>query len=472
MDCWPGTPPTPSTRGRAGWLRRVPPWLAVFACIVVVYTACFSRQESDSYYSYATTSAILHDHTLDLSGLDLPHDYRIVPRNGKRLNYFTWSTALFAMPLVIAVDVPHTLGIGPGSAGMPWEGVILSEQIAGSMLAAGAAVLVGLAGGLLLADPRRRFRTGLVVALLFAFATSAWSTASRSLDEHGPSILLLALALYCLMRLERGGPRAFALAAGASLAAAFTVRPSDAIVIALVGIWLLGWHARSLLAYVAGGAAVAVPWFAVTRVEYGAWLQPYFSSNRLEIHPAYADALVGNLVSPARGLLVYTLAVVALAAVGTALALRGRDYSLSTRVLVGLLAGGVVLTWVAVSAFPHWWAGFSYGPRFLTDAGVLLAFLGAAAVDRVLGIRWNAVGVAGRIAVVVLGATVAWSVFVHGEAAVFSEANCWNNHPSVDTHPGRIWDWSHPQFLAGVRSIGYVRLTEFVAGRCYHRHRG
>ena len=40
----------------------------------------------------------------------------------------------------------------------------------------------------------------MLVALAFAFGTSAWSTASRSLWQHGPSMLLLGLALLAQLR--------------------------------------------------------------------------------------------------------------------------------------------------------------------------------------------------------------------------------------------------------------------------------
>ena len=37
-----------------------------------------------------------------------------------------------------------------------------------------------------------------VLALLFAFGTSAWSTASRALWQHGPDMLMLTTGLYLL----------------------------------------------------------------------------------------------------------------------------------------------------------------------------------------------------------------------------------------------------------------------------------
>ena len=63
----------------------------------------------------------------------------------------------------------------------------------------------------------------LLVALIFAFATSAWSTASRSLWQHGASMLMLSFALNWQVRGRRS------TFVGASLAGAYTIRPTKAI---------------------------------------------------------------------------------------------------------------------------------------------------------------------------------------------------------------------------------------------------
>src|SRR5207245_8948117 len=88
---------------------------------------------------------------------------------------------------------------------------------------------------------RSRFRqrawlAGLV-ALVFAFSTSAWSTASRSAWQHGPSMLCLTVGLWALFRSERRA--GVAAVAGAGFAAAYCVRPTNIITLGLVGEWRL-----------------------------------------------------------------------------------------------------------------------------------------------------------------------------------------------------------------------------------------
>src|SRR5262249_33428205 len=133
-------------------------------------------------------------------------DYRVQRRDGKVLTYFPWTASVLAIPPVLALAAARVVGVRPGAEGLGLRGVVLVEELLGSLCAAGAAVLLGLAAGRVVADARRRFWVGGAVAGLFAFATSAWSTVSRALDQHAPSVLLLALALWCASAIAHPHP--------------------------------------------------------------------------------------------------------------------------------------------------------------------------------------------------------------------------------------------------------------------------
>jgi hypothetical protein len=48
-------------------------------------------------------------------------------------------------------------------------------------------------------------------------------------------------------------------------------------------------------------------------------------------------------------------------------------------------------------------------------------------------------------------AAAAFSVFVHAQGALNPATVRWNMLPTnVDIEPSRLWDWSQPQWLAGV----------------------
>src|SRR5262249_49391806 len=195
-----------------------------------------------------------------------------------------------------------------------------------------------------------------IVALIFAFGTSAWSTASRSLWQHGPSMLMLAAALL----IQRRGRR-LALA-GACLAFAYVIRPTNAIPLAAATIWTMGCRRDSARSYLAVVAATIALFGLSSRIVYGSWLPPYYAAGRLGGNPAFFEALARHLVSPGRGLLVFS-PVLVFAGLGVALKIRLRRFTALDASLVAV----VLLHWIAISSFPHWWGGHSYGPRFFSD---------------------------------------------------------------------------------------------------------
>ena len=108
----------------------------------------------------------------------------------------------------------------------------------------------------------------------------------------------------------------------------------------------------------------------------------------------------------------------------------------------------VVAHWVTISFVPHWWGGWTYGPRLFSDMVPFLVVLAVPAVavlaerDRAPVTAWLAVS-----------ALVTASFLINAEGAWTWSSWCWNATPSVDSKPSRVWNWSDPQFLAGARGV-------------------
>ncbi|HEU4639289.1 MAG TPA: hypothetical protein VFS84_10585, partial [Candidatus Binatia bacterium] len=155
-------------------------------------------------------------------------------------------------------------------------------------------------------------------------------------------------------------------------------------------------------------------------------------------------AVAGTLVSPSRGVLVF---VPWLLFVGFLL-IRYRS-QIPSRRLVILSVSVIVLHLILVSTFPIWWAGYSFGPRFLTDVVpwfVLLAIMG---VKGMLTSYEHHSSAFYKGAQVLAGAIIlAVSIFIHARGATAPATAMWNTRPSIDEHPERVWDWRDPQFLA------------------------
>jgi hypothetical protein len=176
--------------------------------------------------------------------------------------------------------------------------------------------------------------------------------------------------------------------------------------------------------------------FAVANlVLYGQLLQPYFRASRLDLSPTVLQALLANLVSPARGIFVF-VPVTVIAALGfRRLARAGKLSSLDIAV-----AATFVAYWIGVSCFPDWTGGWSYGPRFLADAVPLMMWF-VPSILEALGRSRDAVLIGLATLVVV------FSVGIQARGAFVQSTATWNWEPRY-LDPGRVWDWSDPQFLA------------------------
>lgn len=451
--------PTDDARGadRAAF-RRSCSWL--FLLVLAVYGLSPVVTNGDGYLYVPTAASIVHQGNLDLDEFSDAPIVDALDANGRyaghRLNKFPWAVSVFAIPAVIAWDAGHLVGIGPGSLG-----AVQSNEI--GPLAFGTAILVAAASALAIAvlandrlggSTRGRRRRAIAIAIVYAFGTSAWSTSSRGLWQHGPSVLLITIGLIAVGRLhtsnrnDEKGRVAYAVTAGASLAFAVAIRPTGIIPFLLIALWAAFQPRFPRSAFGIGVSAIAIPWFTVTWLSYGQPFQEYTSASRLAIHAAFPEALAANLISPARGLLVFS-PIILLAIPGAVLAFRRRGMP-DPLMWVSLFA--VPAYWLTISAFgENWIGGNSYGPRFFTDALPFLVVLAIPAVDALAS---ASPGVAKRLMVLALTAAALWGAFVHGEGAILRAAQCWNTDPTpIVQDTGRIWSWSDPPFLRGVHRL-------------------
>jgi hypothetical protein len=219
----------------------------------------------------------------------------------------------------------------------------------------------------------------------------------------------------------------------------FIIRPTAAIEIVILSVYVLVIHREWFVRYMLWAAVVAAPWFTYNWVIYNFPVPPYYLPGRIALSDTFSEALIGNLLSPARGLFVYS-PVLILAVAGLMLALRERK----DRPLHLAFAIIIPIHWIVISRFPHWWAGHSYGPRFMADILPFMVYFVAFALHYAGTL--NSTRRAAFMGVVALLSGV--SFFMHAQGALDFSGYAWNADPvSVDEHPERLWDWRDPPFL-------------------------
>lgn len=382
-------------------------------------------------------------------------DEPVVSAGGHYYDWYPIGTPVLATPFVWALKL-----VSPAAA--PWIaklGIHSSDRVTAAFLSGDlltglprvevviSSIFVASTAALLFWIARRFLPVSPAVflALLFAFATSAWSTASRGLWQHSPSMLMLTIALALLV----GARERPALAAWSAIpvACAYVIRPLNSLAVVLVTLYVACYYRRYLIRYLVLAAPVAVVFLSYSYSVYHTWLPSYFTQRPWA--PAgglaqglFADAL-GTLISPSRGLLVFTPMVV-FSFWGMYRAIREGWL----RPLTGWMAALLIAHWLLISLFrPIWWGGHCYGPRYFTDVTPLLTFFLIPVFE-----RWSGKAAWFRqpsaVAFLVL---TGLSFLIHARGAMSGEVWRWNVDPvSVDVRPERVWDWHDPQFLRGL----------------------
>ena len=281
-------------------------------------------------------------------------------------------------------------------------------------------------------------------ALLFGFAATLGSSLMSTLGSALWSFdfeLVFALLGIRELALADSEPRlplrAFRL--GIFLAVAWVCRPSILSLTIPLAVFLLAHGWRMLARFVSGTLLIVVPFLWLCRILTGSYFTSYYAMGRWAQSASLSTwplNLEGILVSPARGLFVFTPCLL-LGVLAIALP------SVRRRPLARLLAAWAALTIAMVATQGNWWGGWSFGPRLLTEAVPGLALLGF--------LGWNSIRATGRrrcrLGVM---ASLGWGIFVHTYMGLFAPAAYyWNDWPNIDERPEfyrRIWRF--PQFFA------------------------
>jgi hypothetical protein len=429
--------------------------VALFSFTYLVFSISPVIDSSDSAYSILVSESILHHHTSHLNSYHFPASvaelrtstppttdpanpltYELGKVNGNIVYCFPNGSSVLSLPFVATLNA-LSFSAATSEGSYDKVGEVMIEKMLSALLMALLICIVFRTALLLL-----NVEASVVIALGFAFGTQVWSTATRSLWSHTWFILLGGAALGVILRAESQDRKIPPIFLATILSWMYFVRPTGAIPILCVTAYLLIYHREAFVAFAITGALwfgafVAYSWFT-----FGEVIPGYYFASRLQFH-GLATALAGVLISPSRGLLVYVPTILFI------FYLIARYWNeLPYRQLVGLSLTIIVLHIISVAGYPNWWGGGSYGPRLTTDLlpwFALLAIVGCAGAKRASSSILSGMEAGAAFALLALSIAInargALSVYAH---------HVWNLEMVIDHHPERAFDWSYPQFAAGL----------------------
>lgn len=283
----------------------------------------------------------------------------------------------------------------------------------------------------------------LIATIGYAVGTGTWSISSQELTQHPAAQLLITIGLW---RLACGGPAASR--AGLAFGLATLTRPLI-LIVALAGALTarrVGGPA-GLLRYLAWGLPALAFLLVYNVVVFGSPAGALYGDPIPWAFPP--PGLFGLLVSPSRGLFVYSpFLLLALLGMASAWHVR-RPVADPATAFVREISLAAVASWVAYSSVTWWWAGWSYGNRYLLDIVPLLSIAVAYAIDR--GV------LEGHVRRIIAGVAIAWAVLLQFAGSLYGytywHGYNWNATPSIDLTPERLWVWSDPQWGSVLRQL-------------------
>ncbi len=383
---------------------RLSPWLVFLAALACYLADGRPHGGVDTVAAPYTAWALVRHGSWDVQRYPNLRQFQpdhIVPQPDGRAMTTRPGAALAAVPVVLPFALWREEPLAP--VNMDHLG-----KLAAVLHVAGAATLFYL---LLL---RLLPAQALLTTALFALGTSLYSSAAMALWMHGPATFWLVVALYLLLVPAPSGTWRD-LAGGAALGMALFARPTTALFAAAALAALLVQGRLRRLAVASLGLLLPVAGYLAYSHSYlGHALLGGYGRDAWWQHSA-GVALAGLLVSPSRGLFVYTPAFL-LVPLGAWALWRHRDVTPDQRwlLLFWLLAAAATAAFYAV-CWPCWWAGWSYGPRFFCECAPALCLAFAFAAERLRGGLGRAVA----------GGLVGLSILFHA-AGVFGGACGWH----------------------------------------------
>jgi hypothetical protein len=366
-----------------GLRQRLRASLLIGLCCFMIYNANLrSINAGDTYPARYLPFALLQYHTpffnpietVATQGRGEKAFWILHMPDGHLISVYPVVVPIVVAPLYIpAVAYLHARG---------WDDQRL-DHVARVMEKLAASFLAALASALLFLLLRRRATAGTawLLTLAYAFGTTHWVVSSQALWQHGLAELLVIVSLLCL---TAPATNRRAIVAGLMLGLIASNRPPDVVIAAALGIFGLVW-ARERFRAVLLTVSALLPMVIVLIYNlitagnvaggYGVIGSAAFFEHDL------LTGVAGLLVSPARGLLVFSPFFIFLV-----FAWRSMPRERDERFLTFAMCAAIVIQ-ILLYAKADWRSGLSWGPRYMTDVLPILMWMLVPVASALRGVR-------------------------------------------------------------------------------------
>lgn len=450
------------------------PYLVLFLLTFIIYNLNFRNIDSaDTLATSLLPFAILDTHVPWLtasSPLIRPENIvSFISRSNNLYSVYPIVTPVLVTPLYVipyiammALHIPLDM-----SNSTCFLIVFVMEKIAASFITS-AALVVFFAG---LKEIVRK-NIALITTLILAFGTCMWSINSQALWQHGMIALLFSILFYLVVRNEKQEDFRIYILLGICSALLVFTRPSDMFLALPTFVYTAFRKRPYFLTYCVSGIITALPFLMYNESAagnifggYGSLLSEFSFGFQALVH------LAGVLISPNRGLFIYT--PIALLSLLGILKIKSRIKNPELQRLFYCFGIVFILEILVYSTFNCWWAGTTYGPRFFSGSLPLIFILAGIFLDS-LGDSDNndrRDSASARIVCLVIVSLILWSVFVQIVGAFYYPNGNWNDSPSTfmagpfaQTDTTRLWDFTDTQifrtFHAGPILINPINVIQ------------
>lgn len=296
--------------------------------------------------------------------------------------------------------------------------------------------------------------TSVIISFVYWMGTSLSSTLGQALWSQDFATLYALLSIYLMLKIVKVNKNIFYTLLGLTLFMAYLTRPTMSLLSISVILYLFVNHKKLIAIKTAGIVGLLLGIFILFSLsEFNQLLPDYYMPKRLSSETFWI-AFYGNLISPARGILIFSPFLFIF------LLNPKRIYQVfkNDKTLLVFVAW-IITHLIFISKFPHWWAGWSYGPRFMVDVlpAIFLLFVIFLSDTYKIGSSLEK-----RLVSLFLIVTISMSIYFNFIQGLYNSyaGKKWNVSPNIDENTKYLFDWKYPQFFFNKQQYKQ-RITEF-----------